>query len=126
MAPFLPSPSSMWSFQFPHHLCAQHFPASRSLTPFLATLPRPPPLLIGDLGSAGSAKRFGAVLPIPFPFNFLRTLLCTRKTQPLLFQEFPHSLPKTARVGYPYSATPLPHDVERGQRLGFLSFLASS
>jgi hypothetical protein len=80
-------------------------------------------LLIGDPGSAGSAKRFGAISPIPFPFNFLRTLLRTRKTQRLLFQEFPHSLPKTTRVGYPYSATPLPRDVERDSDLVFFTSL---
>jgi len=63
-------------------------------------------LLIGDPGSAGSPKRLGAISPIPFPFNFLRTLLHTRKTQPLFFQEFLHSLQKTTRVRYPYFATP--------------------
>src|SRR5437764_13209882 len=114
MAPFLPCPSSMWSFQFPHHLCAQHFPASCSFTPFLATLPRSPQLLIGDPGSAGSAKRFRAISPIPFPFNFLRTLLHAEKSNSLLFNRFRTLCQKTPGVGgTPFCYHPASHPRRR-------------
>ncbi len=89
----------MWSFQFPHHLYAQHFPAPRSFTPFLATLSRSPQLLIGDPGPVESAKRFGAISPIPFPFNFLRTLLHAEKSNSLLFNRFRTLCQKTPGVG---------------------------
>src|SRR5437899_5548574 len=114
MAPFLPCPSSMWSFQFPHHLCAQYFPASRSLTPFLATLSRSPQLLIGDPGPVGSAKPFGAISPIPFPFNFLRTLLHAEKSNSLLFNRFRTLCQKTPGVGgTPFCYYPASHPRRR-------------
>src|SRR5437660_998851 len=102
MAPFLPCRSSMSSFQFPHHLCAQYFPASRSLTPCLATLSRSPQLLIGDPGPVGSAKPFGAISPIPFPFTLLHTLLHAEKSNSLLFNRFRTLCQKTPGWGYPF------------------------
>src|SRR5439155_22342729 len=65
-------------------------------------------------GPVGSAKPFGAISPIPFPFNFLRTLLHAVKINSLLFNRFRTLCQKTPGVGgTPFCYYPASHPRRR-------------
>src|SRR5260370_14552345 len=76
-------------------------------------------------GRRSDLPAFRRFRPITSLFTVLRTLLHSTKTQLFSFQLFPHSLPKTTGVGYPFHLGRHRKDRPNARGATLLSFFRS-